>query len=60
MKNIIYNRDCSDYYIELLHLLTEKDLYMNILDKKKLDKKVIDLVELLRKIKDDNNRGLYL
>lgn len=60
MKNIIYNRNCSDYYLELIHLLTEKDLYMNILDKKKLDKKVIYLVELLRKIKDDNNRGLYL
>lgn len=50
MKNI------NDYYIQLLHLLTDKDLHMNLLDKEKLDKKVIDLVEFLRKIKDDNNR----
>ena len=60
MKNIIYDRNCDDYYIELIHLLTEKDLYMNLLDKKKLDNKVIDLVKLLRKIKYDNNDGVYL
>lgn len=60
MKNIIYNKICNNYYLELIHLLTDKDLHMNMFDKKKLDKKVIDLVELLRKIKDDNNRGLYL
>ena len=60
MKNIIYNRDFNNYYIELLHLLTDKDLHMNLLDKRKLDNKVIDLVKLLRKIKDDNINGAYL
>lgn len=56
---MIYQRDCNDYYIELLHLLTEKDLYMNLSNKRKLDNKVIDLVKLLRKIKEDNDEEIY-
>lgn len=53
---MIYQRDCEYYYIELIHLLSDNDLYMSLYNKRKLDNKVIDLVKFLQKIKEEYDK----
>lgn len=51
---MIYKKDCSEYYVELIHLLTDDKIWICLHDKRILDKKIINLVKFLRKIKEEN------
>ena len=47
---MIYNKNYNDFYVELIHRLTNQDFYLCLSDKHILDKKVFDLVRFLRKL----------
>lgn len=50
---MLYNKDCSYYYIKLIHLLSDDDIWISLYNKRKLDKKVIELVNFLKKIEEE-------
>lgn len=51
---MIYNKDISEYYVDLIHLLTDENIFICLYDKRILDKKIINLVKFLRKVKKKN------
>lgn len=49
---MLYTKDFSHYYIRLVHLLTDDNIYISLYDKRILDNKVVNLVKFLEKIKE--------
>lgn len=53
---MLYSKDYSDYYVKLIHLLTDDNIYISLHDKRLLDNKVITLVKFLQKIKEKSDK----
>ena len=49
---MLYNKNLCNEYLELIHRLTDQDLWLCLADKRVLDNKVLSLLKLLRKLKE--------